>query len=148
MYPTVQWKTFVVYKIAFSLYSSLLSIWYLEMGRSNKVHHRFRLFFFKRTILLLIHHQFLQFLYQCTKKSSIYHIIGNFPLNCRRNTQKTEEVYDFLQSAKLTCMDDLWTQTLCLIRGQSFDPEGGPGTFGRDKLFIFITDSAEIFISG
>ena len=49
------------------------------MGRSNKVRHRFRLFFFKRTILLLIHHQFLQFWYQCIKKTFIYHIIGNFP---------------------------------------------------------------------
>ena len=96
-------------KIAFSLYSSLLSIRYFELGRSNKVRHRFRLFFFKRTILLLIHHQFLQFWYQsCIKKTSIYHIIGNFPPNCRRNTRKTDEVYDFLQSAKLTCVDDLW----------------------------------------
>ena len=80
------------------------------MGRSNKVWHRLRLLFFKRTILLLIYHQFLQFWYQCIKKTSIYHIIGNFPPNCHRNTRKTDEVYDFLQSAKLTCMDDLWTQ--------------------------------------
>ena len=35
-----------------------------------------------------------------------------FPPNCRRNTRKTDEVYDFLQSAKLTCVGDLWTQTL------------------------------------
>ena len=34
------------------------------------------------------------------------------PPNCRRNTWKTDEVYDLLQSAKLTCVDDLWTQTL------------------------------------
>ena len=48
-------------EIAFSLYSSLLSFRYFELGRSNKVRHRFRLLFFKRTILLLIHHQNLQF---------------------------------------------------------------------------------------
>ena len=39
-----------------------------------------------------------------------------------------------------------------LIRGQPFDPEGGggggAGTFGRDRLFIFITGSAGKFISG
>ena len=69
--------------------------------------------FFKRTILLLIHHQFLQFWYQCiSMKTSICHIIGNFPPNCRRNSWKTDKVYDFLQSAKLTCVDDLWTQKM------------------------------------
>ena len=82
------------------------------MGRSNKVRHRFRLFFFKRTILLLIHHQFLQFWYQCIKKTSIYHIVGNFTQNCRHNTRKTDKVYDFLQSANLTCVGDIWTQAL------------------------------------
>ena len=46
------------------------------------------------------------------KKISIYRIIGNFPQNCHRNTRKTDKVYDFLQSAKLTCMDDFWTQKL------------------------------------
>ena len=34
------------------------------------------------------------------------------------------------------------------IRGRLFDSEGGPGTFGRDRLFIFITCSAGKFISG
>ena len=94
------------------LYSSLLSFRYFERGRSKKVRHRFRLFF-KRTILLIIHHQSLQFWYRCIKKTSIYHIIVNPPPpNCRRNTRKTDEVYDFLQSTKLTCEDGLWTQTL------------------------------------
>ena len=65
----------IVYKIAFSLYSSLLSIRFFEMGRSNKFLHRFRLFF-KHTILLLIHRQFLQLWNQCIKKNSIYRIIG------------------------------------------------------------------------
>ena len=41
------------------------------------------------------------------QEDSIYHIIDNFPQNCRRNTRKTDEIYDFLQSAKLTCIDDL-----------------------------------------
>ena len=82
------------------------------MGRSNKVRHRLRVSFFRRTILLLIYLQFLQFCYQCIKKTSIYHIIGNFPQNCHRNTRKTDKDYDFLQSAKLTCVGDLWTQAL------------------------------------
>ena len=85
----------IVYKIAFSLYSSLFSIWYFEMGRSNKI----LTFFFKRTILFLIHHQFLQFWYQCIKKTSIYHNIGNFPPNCRRNPRKMDKICNFLQSA-------------------------------------------------
>ena len=80
------------------------------MGRSNKVRHRFRLFFFKRTLLFLIHHQFLQFWFQCIKKASIYYIISNFPQNCHHNTRKTDKVCDFLQSAKFTCVGDLWTQ--------------------------------------
>ena len=97
------WRSIQIYnKIAFSLYPSLPSIWYFELGRSYKVRQRIRVFLFKRTILLLIHHQFLQFWYQCIKKTSIYHIIGNFPPNCRRNTRKTDEVYDFLQSARMT----------------------------------------------
>ena len=33
-----------------------------------------------------------------------------FPSKCRRNTQKTDKAYNFLQSPKLTCMDDLWTR--------------------------------------
>ena len=38
-----------------------------------------------------------------------------------------------------------------LIRGRQFDPErggGGAGKFCQDRLFIFITDSAEKFSSG
>ena len=85
------------------------------MGRSNQVRRQFRLLFFKRTIILLIHHQFLQFWYQCIKKTSIYHIIGHFSKNCRHNTRKTDKVYDFLQSAKLSFVGDLWTQALCSI---------------------------------
>ena len=72
----------------------------------------FDFFFFKRTLLLLIKHHFLQFWYQCIKKTSVYGIIGNFSRGCRRNTRKTDKVYNFLQSAKLSCVDDLWTQTL------------------------------------
>ena len=53
-----------------------------------------------------------QFWYQYIKKTYIYHIIGNFPQNCHRNTRKTDKAYDFFQSAKLTCVDDFWTQTL------------------------------------
>ena len=108
----VPWYNEIVYKIAFSLFSSLLSIQYFEMGRSNKVRHQLRVSFFRRTILLLIHRQFLQFWYQCIKETSIYHIIGNFPQNCHHNTRKTDKDYDFLQSAKLTCVGDLWTQAL------------------------------------
>ena len=36
------------------------------------------------------------------------------------------------------------------VRGRLFDSEGGgggAGTFGRDRLFVFITDSAGKFIS-
>ena len=69
----------IVYKTAFSLYSSLLSIRFFEIGRSNKVRHRFRHFSNGQFILLLIHHQCLQFWYRCIKKTSIYHIIGNPP---------------------------------------------------------------------
>ena len=81
------------------------------MGISNKVRHRFRLSFFKRTIYLLIHHQFLPFWYQCSKKSSISHTIGVFHHNCCRNTRKTDKVYDFLP-IRQSCLDDLWTQAL------------------------------------
>ena len=95
-----------------SPYSSLLSTRYFEIGRSNKVRHWLRVSFFKRTILLLIHYQVLQFWYQCIKKTSIYHIIDNFPQNCHRNTRKTDKDYDFPQSAKLTCVGDLWTQKM------------------------------------
>ena len=121
--PTVQWNSlssqifnmFKLNKIAFSLYSSLLSIRYFKLGSLPKVRHRFQLlFFFKRTILLLIHHQFLQFWYQCIKRTSIYHIFGNFPPNCHHITGKMDKVYKFLQSpvqsAKFTCVDDLCTQ--------------------------------------
>ena len=84
--------------------------WWVEQGSSNR--HRFRLFFQTDSFITNIHHQFLKFLYQCIKKTSIYHIISNFPKNCRRNTQKTDKVYNFLQHAKLTCVGDLWTQAL------------------------------------
>ena len=52
-------------------------------------------------------------MYKCFKKTSIYRIIGNPPPppNFRRNTRKTDKVYDFLQSAKLTCVDYLCTRT-------------------------------------
>ena len=71
---------------------------------------RIRLRFFIRTILFLILRQCLQFLYQCFAKTFIARIINNCPLNCFRNTLKTDEVYDFLRCANLTCVDDLSTQ--------------------------------------
>ena len=36
---------------------------------------------------------------------------------------------------------------LTVVRGRPFDPEGGGGTFGRNRLFIFFTGSAGKFIS-
>ena len=65
-------------QIAFSLYSSLLSVRYFELGRSNKVRHRFRLFF-KRTILLLIHHQFLQFCTNVLRRLPFITLSAIFP---------------------------------------------------------------------
>ena len=35
-----------------------------------------------------------------------------FPPKFHRNTRKTDKVYDFLQSSKLTCVDDIWARTL------------------------------------
>ena len=35
-----------------------------------------------------------------------------FSQNCRRNIRKTDKVFDFLQSAKLTSVGDLWTQKI------------------------------------
>ena len=97
----------------------IFSFWfyYLDRGILSKfgdILSLFWLLFFKikRTILLLIHHQFLQFWYKCIKKTSICRIIGNFLPNCRRNTRKKDKVYNFLQSTKLTCVDNLRTQTL------------------------------------
>ena len=74
--------------------------------------------FFKRTILL-IHHQFLQFWYQCIKNTSIYRIIGNFPPNCYHTKRKTDKVFDLLQSANLTYVDDFWTWTIRSISQSS-----------------------------
>ena len=68
-------------------------------------------------------------------KTSIYHIISNFPKNCRRNTRKTDKVYNFLQSAKLTCVGDLWTQAL---RSISQSPRGNLGSTSLAEVIWYI----------
>ena len=71
--------------------------------------------------------------------------------------QRIEMFWDFLRKE---CVQ-YWIDSLGTLRdtglftgdfrGRPFDSEGGggaPGTFGRDRLFIFITGSAGKFISG
>ena len=68
-------------------------------------------------------------------KTSIYHNISNFPQNCRCNTRKTDKVYNFLQSAKLTCVGDLWTQAL---RSFSQSPRGNLGSTSLADVIWYI----------
>ena len=93
-------------EIASSLYPSFLSIQYSPRFVTD-------FDFFFQTDNFIINsssiYSILVSMHQEDFYSSHYKYIS---LNCCRSTRKTDKVYDFLQSANLTCVDDLSTQKL------------------------------------